>query len=231
MLRRIPAFLLCTLTLAASLASAATIRAPYHSHHSLRRARLRVPRWNPVLRGSHDSLLRQNEEIDRLNLTRIADDQQLEELELRGELVPLQESATLAIAPNLQLNRRFCRPWTRAFVEDLSQAFYAEFHQPILITSAVRTIDQQSRLQRWNHNAAPIDGDTASSHLAGLTVDIGKRVMSRRQREWMNQYVLRLQNLGMVEAAEERRQACYHIMVSSRYEDYRNPLDTFAVNQ
>ena len=192
---------------------------------------LRIARWNPVLRGSHDSLLRQNEEIDRLKLTRISDDQQLEELELRGELVSLHDSKAMQIASNLELNRRFCRPWTRAFLEDLSQAFYAQFHQPIQVTSAVRTVDQQARLQRWNHNAAPIDGDTASSHLAGLSIDIGKGPMSRKQRAWIDQYVLKLQQLGLVEAAEERRQACYHIMVSERYDEYRESPDDFMANR
>lgn len=229
MMRRFCATFVFILALGVLCASGATIRSPYRSsRRPLRHAHLRVPRWNPVLRGSHDSLLRQNEEIDRLKLTRIPDDQQLEELELRGDLVALHESHALAIAPNLEMNRRFCRPWTREFVEDLSQAFYAEFHQPIMITSAVRTVDQQARLQRWNHNAAPIDGDTASSHLAGLTVDIGKRPMSMRERAWVSQYVLRLQNLGLVEAAEERRQACYHIMVSSRYDDFRNAPEAYT---
>ena len=233
MMRRICATLFFVAVLAVAFATPAAIRTPYRANtrRPLRHAHLRVARWNPVLRGSHDSLLRQNEEIDRLKLTRIADDQQLEDLELRGELVSLQESRALQIAPNIELNRRFCRPWTRAFVEDLSQAFYAEFHQPIELTSAVRTVDQQSRLQRWNHNAAPIDGDTASSHLAGLTIDIGKRPMSGRERAWFSQYVLRLQQLGLVEAAEERRQACFHIMVSNRYDDYRNSPETFALNR
>jgi Family of unknown function (DUF5715) len=230
MMRRICATLIFVLSLATAFPSAAMIRTSYH-RHPLRHAHLRMARWNPVLRGSHDSLLRQNEEIDRLKLTRINDDQQLEELELRGDLVSLHESQAMEIAPNLELNRRFCRPWTRAFLEDLSQAFYAQFHQPIQVTSAVRTVDQQARLQRWNHNAAPIDGDTASSHLAGLTIDIGKRPMSRKQRAWIDQYLLKLQQLGLVEAAEERRQACYHIMVSNRYDDYRDSPAEFSLNR
>jgi hypothetical protein len=176
-------------------------------------------------------MLRQNEEIDRLRLTRISDDQQLEELELRGELVSLHDSKAMQIAPNLELNRRFCRPWTRAFLEDLSQAFYAQFHQAIQVTSAVRTVDQQARLQRWNHNAAPIDGETASSHLAGLSVDLGKGPMSGKQRAWIDRYVLKLQQLGLVEAAEERRQACYHIMVSERYDLYRDSPEEFSANR
>ena len=230
MMRRISATLIFLFALGLAFASAATIRSPYRTprralHHP------RVAHWNPVLRGSHDSMLRQNEEIDRLKLTRINDDQQLEDLELRGELVSIHESKAMLIAPNIEMNRRFCRPWTRAFLEDLSQAFYTQFHQPIQLTSAVRTVDQQARLQRWNHNAAPIDGDTASSHLAGLTIDIGKRPMSIRQRAWFDQYVLKLQQLGLVEAAEERRQACYHIMVSNRYDDYRDATVDFRANR
>jgi hypothetical protein len=232
MMRRIAATLVFVFSLTTALVSGATFHAHYRSpRRPLRRVHVRVARWNPVLRGSHDSLLRQNEEIDRLKLTRINDDQQLEELELRGELVSLHNSRSLQIAPNLELNRRFCRPWTRAFLEDLSQAFYAQFHQPIQVTSAVRTVDQQARLQRSNSNAAPIDGDTASSHLAGLTVDIGKRPMSRSQRAWFDQYVFKLQQLGLVEAAEERRQACYHIMVSNRYGDYRESPEEFSANR
>ena len=224
---------LLTLGLAASFAAPAhgRLRGAHHSGAARVRAKARVARWNPVLRGSHESMLRQNEEIDRLKLTRIADDQQLEALELSGDLVGLHESKALAIAPNLETNRRFCRPWTRAFLEDLSQSFFAEFHQPIQVTSLVRTVDQQARLQRRNKNAAPIDGDTASSHLAGLTVDIGKRPMSRKQRAWFDQYVLKLQQLGLVEAAEERRQACYHIMVSNRYEDYRQAPEQFRASR
>ena len=226
MMRRIAAIFVFVLLLATVLATAASIRSPYRRH--LRRAHLRVSHWHPVLRGSHDSLVRQNEEIDRLRLTRIADDQELEELEMRGDLVAIHESRSLSIAPNLELNRRFCRPWTRDFLEDLSEAFYSQFHQPILVTSAVRTVDQQARLQRWNGNAAPIDGDTASSHLAGVALDIGKRPMNRRERAWISQYVLRLQQLGLVEAAEEHRQACFHIMVTNRYDDYRGSPDEFA---
>ncbi len=224
---------LVTLGLAASFAAPARphLRGVHHSGAARVRAKARVARWNPVLRGSYESMLRQNEEIDRLRLPRIADDQQLEALELSGELVSLHESKALAIAPNLETNRRFCRPWTRAFLEDLSQSFFAEFHQPIQVTSLVRTVDQQARLQRRNKNAAPIDGDTASSHVAGLTVDIGKSPMSRKQRAWFDQYVYKLQQLGLLEAAEERRQACYHIMVSNRYEDYRQAPESFRASR
>lgn len=227
------ALVLVSLTALGATPSAFALRL-HASRHAVRRSHVRleqVERWSPVLRGSHESLLRQNNEIDRLQLDRIYDDQQLETLELNGELVGLHSSRALQIATNLESNRRFCRPWTRAFLEDMSAAYYAEFHQPLEVTSAVRTVEQQARLQRTNHNAAPIEGDTASSHLAGLTVDIAKGTMSGRERHWVDQYVLHLQQLGLVEAAEEHRQACYHIMVSERYTDYRLDPQNYTANR
>ncbi|HUO60696.1 MAG TPA: DUF5715 family protein, partial [Candidatus Acidoferrales bacterium] len=212
--------------LTSTLSWGASVRRPYRvgtprTRSTRRTTHRRVVVWNPVLRGSHESLLRQNEEINRLSLPRIANDLELQELELREELVPLHDSRSMVVASNIDSIRRYCRPWTRDFVEDLSQAYFEKFHKPLYITSAVRTVEQQARLRRWNSNAAPIEGDTASSHLAGLTIDIGKRGMTRREKDFVNGFVLPLQNAGLVEAAEERRQACYHIMVSDRYTGWR----------
>ena len=203
---------------------AASIRSPYRSRVTTRRARrvrARHVRWNPLLRGSHESLLRQNDEIDRLQLPRIANDEELLELENREELVPLADSRSLIISPSIEDTRRYCRPWTREFVNDLSDDYYAKFHKQIVLTSAVRTQEQQEKLRHRNRNAAPADGGTASSHLAGTTIDIGKKGMSRAERKWVDQYVFKLHEAGLVEAAEERRQSCYHIMVSERYTGWR----------
>ena len=188
---------------------------------SKKRAKFRRIRWNPVLRGSYESMLRQNEEIDRLQLLRIEDDAQLEDLVLKQELVEITESESLRIAANLDAGRRYCRPWTLSFLQDLSTDFYAKFKTPIQVNSAVRTVAQQKKLRRTNRNAAPELGDTASSHLAGLTVDIAKTGLSRKQRKWLDQYLLELRNQHVIEAAEERRQPVYHIMVSERYDGYR----------
>ncbi len=39
--------------------------------------------WNPLFRPTHESLLRQNEEMDRLELPRIQDDEELEALKVQ----------------------------------------------------------------------------------------------------------------------------------------------------
>src|SRR5690242_8125218 len=101
--------------------------------------------WNPVLRGSYESMLRQNEEIDRLELPRIQNDDELESMILRQELVGIEESNTLKVAANIEPTKRFCRPWTNEFLTDLSEAYYQEFRQPIQVNSAVRTVEQQKK--------------------------------------------------------------------------------------
>jgi len=174
-----------------------------------------------MFRPSHESLLRQNEEIDRLELPRIQDDDELQRLIATGDLVPIVASDTLRFDPRLDPDRRFCRPWTRDFLDDLGEAYYKEFHTSIQVNSAVRTVQVQKKLRRHNRNAAPESGDTASSHLAGITVDIQRRGMTRDQIKFVENYLVPLWDMGLVEPEEERHQWVFHIAVSGRYSDWR----------
>jgi Family of unknown function (DUF5715) len=214
------------LTFASVLTMALWVSQPaaaVHRYTRIHRRHLHIRRvaWNPVLKGSYESMVRQNEEIDRLQLPRIADQAQLEELERTQELVPIRESAALHVSDAIQPDKRYCRPWTNQFVEDMSEAYYKQFHVPLQVNSAVRTMEQQQKLRRHNHNAAPELGEVSSSHLAGITVDLARRGLSRSQHQWIEDYLKNLRDLGVVEAAEERRQKCFHVMVSERYTDFR----------
>ncbi len=202
-------------------------RAVRHSRHH----RLHWVRGNPMFRPSHESLLIQNAEVDRLELPRIQDDDELEALKASGALQPILAGETLRFDPRLDPSRRFCRPWTRDFVQDVAQAYYNRFHQQIQVNSAVRTVKVQKKLRRHNRNAAPADGDTASSHLAGLTVDLQRRGMSKEQVRWMEHYLFYMKALGLVEPEEERGQWVFHIMVSSHYQDWRETQDIVPVER
>src|SRR5215470_9718647 len=169
-----------------------------------RRAHYRHVKWNPVLKGSYDSMTRQNEEIDRLQLPRIADQQQLAELERTGELVPIEETSSLRWSSSIQADKRFARPWTNQFMQDMSEAYYKQFRTPLQINSAVRTMEQQQKLRRHNRNAAPEIGELASSHLAGTTVDLARRGLTKPQHAWIEEYLKNLRDQGLVVAAEER---------------------------
>ncbi|HEY6253565.1 MAG TPA: DUF5715 family protein [Candidatus Angelobacter sp.] len=198
-------------------ASAVNRSTRYHHRHG----HLRRVAWNPVLKGSYESMLRQNEVIDRLQLPRIADQAQLEELERTHELVEIQETQALHISPAILPDKRYCRPWTNQFLEDMSVAYHKEFGVPLQVNSAVRTMEQQQKLRRHNRNAAPEIGEVSSSHLAGITVDLARRGLTRAQHQWMEDYLKNLRDAGMIEAAEERRQKCFHIAVSDRYTEWR----------
>ncbi len=220
--RRIQSAILLLLTFAVCAPAFAlhSYVAPRHNRRA-HRAHVRRLRWNPVFRPSRESLLIQNQEIDRMDLPRIQDDAELEQLKASEDLVPILAGPALRFDPRLDPDRRYCRPWTREFLDDLSTAYYDRFHAQIQVNSAVRTVKIQKKLRRHNRNAAPAEGEIASSHLAGITVDIQRRGLTREQIKWVQDYMLPLKEQGLIEPEEERHQWVFHVMVSDRYTDWR----------
>src|SRR5579859_6833760 len=223
------AAVLLTLICGGMSGTAFAVRHTIRQHHA--RRHFRWLHWNPMFRPSHESLLIQNAEIDRLELPRIEDETELEALKADGSLLEIRPGEMLRFDPRLDPSRRFCRPWTRDFVEDLSQAYYNRFHDQIQVNSAVRTVKVQKKLRRHNRNAAPADGDTASSHLAGVTVDLQRRGMSKEQVRWMEHYLFYMKALGLVEPEEERRHWCFHIMVSGHYSEWRDTQNIVPIER
>ena len=179
-----------------------------------RRGKLIVP---PPMKGSWDILVHQNTMADSEGLDRIQDDADLNRLRATHLLVPVSNSAALLVNADLPLNRRYARPWAARFAADMARSFYAQFHQPLRLNSAVRTVDYQLRLQRVNGNAAAVDGDGASPHLTGQALDFGKRGMSMAQIAWMRSYLAPLMQTGKLDVEEEFQQACFHISVYRSY--------------
>ena len=188
------------------------------SHPSAARSRHHLPYTNfyPLFPGSHDLLVEQNAELDRQQIPRMTNEYELIRSEMSNDLVPVSETESLKIAEDLSDTHRYCRPWTRDFLQDLSHAFYEAFHAPLQVNSLVRTADQQRSLRRHNHFAAPEAGETASTHLAGVTVDLSRRGLSNTQYQWIRSYLLPLQAKGFVNPIEER-QPVLHIVVFEKY--------------
>jgi hypothetical protein len=212
---------LCALVLlliagSSSPASAITHARAHKVRRSVRATHRFALHFAPVFPGSHELLVQQNVELDKLQLPRIADDYELMKYELSQDLVPVSESDALKIAANLPDNRRYCRPWTRDFLEDFSQAFYNEFHIPIQVNSLVRTAEQQRSLRRHNRFAAPEIGDTASTHLTGVTADLSRRGLTKSQYAWIRAYLTPLHEAGLVDPIEES-QPVLHVVVYDKY--------------
>jgi hypothetical protein len=169
------------------------------------------------LRGSHDILVHQNLMADDEGLERIQDEDDLDRLRASHDLVDFDEGRSLVVNPELPWNRRCARVWTVKFAEDLAQAFFAKFNQPLMVTSAARSVAYQLRLTHVNGNAAGIEGEAASPHLSGQAIDIGKRGMNRAQLAWMRARLLPLIETGEIDVEEEFKQACFHISVYRSY--------------
>ena len=169
------------------------------------------------LRGSLASLERQNDRLEAEGLERIEDEADLAARIADKLLVPIPISSALTVNPDLEENHRYCRPWTAKFLADLARAHDAAFHRSIEVSSAVRTVEYQKRLERTNGNAAPAEGDLVSPHLTGATVDIAKKGLTRAEMAWMRRQLMGLEALGKIDVEEEFKQACFHITVYKSY--------------
>ena len=167
--------------------------------------------------GSRESLVRQNTRTEADGLERIEDDAQLNQLRREKALVAVPVSASLRVNEGLPQNRRYCRPWTAKFLTDLARAHSARFHRPLQVNSAVRTVAYQRRLIEVNGNAAPAEGDIASPHLSGATIDIAKKGLSMSEIAWVRGYLYPLQLASKLDVEEEFYQSCFHITVYKSY--------------
>jgi hypothetical protein len=174
----------------------------------------------PPLKGSLESLTRQNERAEADGLERILDEDDLTSRIEQKLLVPVPASSGLVVNANLSENHRYCRPWTANFLSDLAAAHSGRFHKPIEVSSAVRTVEYQQQLITVNGNAAAAEGDIVSPHLTGGTVDVVKQGMSHQELGWMRNWLLAQQLAGTIDVEEEFRQPCFHITV---YKNYVSP--------
>jgi len=179
----------------------------------------------PPLRGSHESLVRQNERAEQEGILRVKDNDDLMTLRRSGQLVPLPQLTSMHVDSRLPANRRYCRVWTSRFLTDLARVHYERFHRPLQVNSAVRTIEYQEHLRHINGNAAPAEGDVASPHLTGEAVDIAKKGLTASEVAWMRAYLLPLQTAGKIDVEEEFQQSCFHISV---YRSYITPKKELA---
>jgi hypothetical protein len=166
------------------------------------------------LLGSKAVARQQNTEADRERLTRIANDKQLRRFIKAGILVSLPDNLFVKVDSRLEPRYRYCRPWTRDFLNDYGQAHFLATHgEPIKINSAVRPKSRQEALRRTNRNAAPIVGPYRSSHLTASTVDIAKG----KNTEWSRDYLQLKKSQRQIAVVEEFRQPVFHVMVFKDY--------------
>ena len=190
-----------TVTLLLSLTLSATAFAHSRKH---------VPQ--PALFTTVGSLRAQNQEADRLRLPRIRTKSELHEIVQSGELVPIRTSEALKLK-KLTGDHACLRPWAAEQAESLAEDFFLQARRSLTLTSAVRTVQEQKALRRWNPNAAPTTGEQASVHTTGIAFDISRTGLSKAQQRWLELHLWYLQQIGRVIVEEEQRQPCFHVVV------------------
>lgn len=162
----------------------------------------------------------QNLQADSDDLSRMRNVAMVQRFARGNYLVPVRLETNSYYLHDIGPAYRYCRPWTRMFLRRLSAQYYARFHERLRITSLVRTTTSQTRLARFNANAADAVGSLRSSHLTGASIDISKRFMSPEGQHWIRNVLYSLKQQGYLYAIEEFYQPTFHVMVYRSYPEY-----------
>ncbi len=173
-----------------------------------------------VLSANASSQTIQNAQADAYHLARMRNRAMIVEFVEEGYLVSVRPQTRSYYLHGVPPAYRYLRPWSKRFLDRISNDYHANFHQPLRVTSLVRTVAMQRRLAHRNPNAADATGDDRSSHLTGATLDISKHSMSWREKKWLRRELIELQKAGYLYAVEEFHQPCFHVMVFPNYRDY-----------
>ena len=179
----------------------------------------------PPLRGTHESLVRQNERAEQDGILRVKDNDDLATLRRAGKLVALPELASMHVDSRLPgkppilpcLDRQLPRRSRPRALPALSQAPAGKLGRPHRRVSAPSAAYQRKRRARRRRRCI-----AAPHRRSG-----GYRKEGPQPSEvaWMRAYLLPLQTAGKIDVEEEFHQSCFHISV---YKSYMTPHKAFA---
>ena len=150
-----------------------------------------------TLRGSPESMARQNRVAREHGLTFVRTPAQVREMEARGELVRLQPNADFELLPGL--SNPVAHPVTRSFIERTAAEYRGACGERLVVTSLTRPTSRQ-----------PANSHPLSVHPTGIAVDL--RISQRRQcRDWLERTLLAMEREGALDITREQRPPHYHV--------------------
>jgi hypothetical protein len=152
------------------------------------------------LLGSHDSLLKQNEEAREHDFTYLRTTADVREFVQEGFLVRLSGNSDYELAGD-EVSFPYARPEVKTFVERLSDQYHGACGERLVVTSLTRPITRQ-----------PPNASVISVHPTGMAVDL-RRSDSSGCRQWLETVLLDLENKGVIEATREQYPPHYHVAV------------------
>jgi hypothetical protein len=152
------------------------------------------------LLGSHESLLRQNEEAREHEFTYLRTTSDVRDYAQQGLLVRLPGNSDYELATD-EVSFPYARPEVKTFVERLSEQYRAACGERLVVTSLTRPITRQ-----------PANASVISVHPTGMAADL-RRSDSPGCRQWLETVLLDLENKGVIEATREQYPPHYHVAV------------------
>ncbi len=152
------------------------------------------------LLGSHESLLRQNEEAREHDFTYLRTSSDVRDYAQQGLLVRLPGNSDYELAGE-EVSFPYARPEVKTFVERLSTQYREACGERLVVTSLTRPITRQ-----------PPNASAISVHPTGMAVDL-RRSDSSGCRQWLETVLLDLEGKGVLEATREQYPPHYHVAV------------------
>jgi hypothetical protein len=152
------------------------------------------------LLGSHESLLRQNEEAREHGFTYLRTSADVRDYAQQGLLVRLPGNADYELAGD-EVSFPYARPEVKTFIERLSSQYHEACGERLVVTSLTRPITRQ-----------PPNASTISVHPTGMAADL-RRSDSSGCRQWLETVLLDLEGKGVIEATREQYPPHYHVAV------------------
>lgn len=152
------------------------------------------------LLGSHESLLRQNEEAREHDFTYLRTAEDVRSYIQQGLLVRLPGNADYELATE-EVSFPYARPEVKTFIERLSEQYRAACGERLVVTSLTRPITRQ-----------PPNASVISVHPTGMAADL-RRSDSSGCRQWLETVLLDLEGKGVIEATREQYPPHYHVAV------------------
>lgn len=151
------------------------------------------------LRGSKESLLRQNRGAQAHRYSYLKTSGSVKRFAQQGRLVRLKGSSHYKLDDEVSFP--YARPEVKQFVERLSSQYYQACGERLVVTSLTRPITRQPR------NASHL-----SVHPTGMAVDL-RWSWHKSCRNWLEKTLLSMEQKDVVEATREYWPPHYHVTV------------------
>jgi LysM repeat protein len=171
-----------------------------------------MPVLAQTLKGSSQSMTRQNQEAVRYGYSFLENGQAVSQFVDRGHLVKISANRYMDLH---DVSYPYARPGVKMFLDRLASQYQAACGEKMVVTSLTRPLNRQ-----------PSNASRSSVHPTGMAADL--RIPGKGGcRTWLEKALLSLEGSGVIDVTRERNPPHYHVAVFTQtYEQYVATLST-----